>query len=322
MRVTAIVPTYRRPKDLARCLEALQKQTRLADEVVVVIRDIDAETWAFIEALSPKLSPLRTVKVTVTGVVAAMNAGLNAAAGEIICFTDDDAAPHPDWLERIEAHFLLDNQIVGVGGRDWVYFGTKLYDGAPPNELVGRVQWFGRIIGNHHLGIGQPREVDILKGTNMAFRRTAIVGLRFDERMHGTGAQVHFEMSFCLALKRAGGKLIYDPKVAVDHFRGQRFDEDLRDQFSSLALVNAIHNETLALLEYLSPVQRLFFLMWAIFLGTRSARGVLQGLRFLPIEGKLATQKLFASWQGRWEGWQTWQQSISVKNNHLLETNK
>jgi glycosyltransferase involved in cell wall biosynthesis len=322
MKITVIVPTYRRPKDLARCLEALQQQSRLADETLLVVRDTDAETWAFLETFSPESLHLRHTTVRVTGVVAAMNAGLDAATGDLICFTDDDAAPHPDWLEKIEAHFLSDDRIVGIGGRDWVYFGTKLYDGAPPNEIVGRVQCFGRVIGNHHLGIGSSREVDILKGTNMSFRRTAIVGMRFDERMRGTGAQVHFEVAFCLALKQAGGKLIYDPAIAVDHFRGERFDEDGRDRFSSLALINAIHNETLALLEYLSPIQRLVFLLWAVLVGTRSARGVLQSLRFLPSEGRLSVQKLFACWQGRWQGWQTWQQSSSVKVNPLLKTNE
>jgi cellulose synthase/poly-beta-1,6-N-acetylglucosamine synthase-like glycosyltransferase len=101
-----------------------------------------------------------------------MNAGLDAACGDIIAFTDDDAAPHTDWLERIEAHFLSDTNIGGVGGRDWVYHGTQLEEGE--REVVGQVQWFGRVIGEHHLGVGEAREVDVLKGVNMSFRRSAI----------------------------------------------------------------------------------------------------------------------------------------------------
>jgi hypothetical protein len=45
------------------------------------------------------------------------------------------------------------------------------------------------LIGNHHLGVGEPREVDVLKGVNMSYRRTAIADIHFDERMRGTGAQ-------------------------------------------------------------------------------------------------------------------------------------
>jgi glycosyltransferase involved in cell wall biosynthesis len=304
--ISTLIPSYRRPQDLARCLEALKQQTRPTDELLVVVRDTDAETWAFLEAFKPALLPLRAVTVDVSGVIAALNAGLNAVQGDIIAITDDDAAPHPDWLARIEAHFLSDTQVGGVGGRDWVYHGTQLEDGA--SEAVGRVQWFGRVIGNHHLGVGEPREVDVLKGVNMSYRRTAIADIHFDERMRGTGAQPHYEIAFGLALRQSGCKLIYDPMVAVDHYPAQRFDEDQRNKFNDIAFINLVHNETLALLEYLPSTRRTVFLMWAILIGTREAPGLVQLLRFLPKEGALAGQKLLAALRGRWLGWCTWQQ--------------
>ena len=307
LTISVVIPSYRRPKDLARCLDALKKQKRPADEIFVVVRDTDTETWTFVQTLNPEFLPLRTAPVSVSGVVAAMNAGMDAACGDIIAFTDDDAAPHTDWLERIEAHFLSDTNIGGVGGRDWVYHGTQLEEGE--REVVGQVQWFGRVIGEHHLGVGEAREVDVLKGVNMSFRRSAIDQMHFDTRMRGTGAQVHFELAFSLALKRAGWKLIYDPKVAVDHFPAQRFDEDQRHRFNDIALLNAVHNETLVLLENLPSTRRTAFAIWATFVGTRDAPGFLQWLRFLPKEGTLAGQKLVASLRGRWQAWETWQQS-------------
>jgi cellulose synthase/poly-beta-1,6-N-acetylglucosamine synthase-like glycosyltransferase len=307
LTISVVIPSYCRPKDLARCLDALKQQKRPADEVLVVVRDTDTETWTFVQTFNPEFLPLRTATVSVSGVVAAMNVGMEAACGDIIAFTDDDAAPHTNWLERIEAHFLSDRNIGGVGGRDWVYHGTQLEEGE--RLVVGQVQWFGRVIGEHHLGVGEAREVDVLKGVNMSFRRSAIAEMHFDQRMRGTGAQVHFELAFSLALKRAGWKLIYDPKVAVDHFPGQRFDEDQRNRFNGIALLNAVHNETLVLLENLPSTRRTVFVFWAILLGTRDSRGFLQWLRFLPKEGTLAGQKLLASLRGRWQAWETWQQS-------------
>ena len=306
--ITTIIPTYRRPTDLARCLTALKHQARPADEVLVVVRDTDTDTRQFLESFDHSPLPMQVATVTVTGVIAAMNVGLSAAQGDIIAFTDDDAAPHPDWLAQIEQHFLADDRVGGVGGRDWMYYnGTDLI--RDTQETVGRLQWFGRVIGNHHLGIGEPREVDVLKGVNMSFRRTAIAHLRFDDRMRGTGAQVHFEIAFSLAMKRSGWKLIYDPQVEVDHYQAQRFDEDQRDAFNELAFFNAVHNETLALLENLSPIRRFVFMTWALLAGTRKALGIVQWLRFFPQEGQLATQKWTTSVRGRWQGWQTWQHS-------------
>lgn len=267
----------------------------------MVVRDTDAETWQFLAQFNAHNLPLHTVEVTQPGVIAALNAGLAAVEGDIVSITDDDAAPHPDWLERITAHFICDRCIGGLGGRDWIHHGSKLEDES--RLVVGQLQWFGRVIGNHHLGVGEPREVDILKGVNMSFRTQAIGQLRFDERMRGTGAQVHFEMAFTLTLKRAGWKIIYDPNVAVDHYPAQRFDEDQRNNFNEIAFINLVHNETLVLLEHLPFIRRIVFLFWAIFVGTCDSLGLIQWLRFLPSQGQLAGKKLLASWRGRWQGY-------------------
>ncbi|MEA5580454.1 glycosyltransferase family 2 protein [Nodularia harveyana UHCC-0300] len=302
MRNTVLIPTYRRPLDLSRCLLALQAQTKAVDQLIVVVRDTDAETWEFLAQFHHQNLPLQIVQVTQPGVVAALNAGLTAIVGDILSITDDDAAPHPDWLEKINAHFLSDSNIGGVGGRDWVHYSDKIEDGK--EATVGKLQWWGRVIGNHHLGVGAPREVDVLKGVNMSFRTQAIGHLKFDQRMRGTGAQVHFEMAFSLTLKRAGWKMIYDPQVAVDHYPAQRFDEDQRHNFNEVAFLNLVHNETLVLLEHLPRSRQIIFLLWSLLVGTRENLGLIQWLRLLPTQGEIAGKKLLLSWRGRWQAYQ------------------
>lgn len=318
MNITVILPTYRRPKDLARCLEALRQQTKSPNEVLVIIRDTDAETWTFLENFDHGHLPLHTVKVDVPGQIAALNAGLDEARCEIISITDDDAAPRSEWLARIEEHFLSDKNIGGVGGRDWMYIDEQLVDGE--RQVVGKVQWFGRTIGEHHRGIGESREVEILKGANMNYRRTAIGNLRFDKRLLGSGAEVHNDLAFSLSIKKAGWKLIYDPLVEIDHYHGKRFDEDQRGQFNEVAWFNEVHNGTLALLEYLPFVRRIIFIIWSVLIGTRKSFGLVQWLRFFPQEGELASKKWIVSMQGLWQGWQTWQKSNNQQQNNNLPT--
>ncbi|MBK1986706.1 glycosyltransferase [Sphaerospermopsis aphanizomenoides BCCUSP55] len=315
MRNTVLIPTYRRPQDLSRCLSALQAQTKAVDQIIVVVRDTDTETWQFLHQFPCQNLPLQTVTVTQPGVVAALNAGLVAVAGDIVSITDDDAAPHSDWLQKINVHFQNDGCIGAVGGRDWIHRGEKIEDGSYP--IVGRLQWFGRVIGNHHLGVGEAREVDVLKGVNMSIRTQAIGKLKFDERMRGTGAQVHFEMAFTFALQRAGWKIIYDPSIGVDHYPAQRFDEDQRQNFNEIACINLVHNETVVLLEHLPLLRQIAFLLWAILVGTKDCFGLVQWLRFFPSQGKIVNKKLQASLRGRWQGWQTHQLKIQNKYSSL-----
>lgn len=304
MIITVIVPTYHRPQDLRRCLNALKHQTRPANEVLVVVRDTDTETWTFFDKFDRDHLPIHIVKVTIPGQVVALNAGLDKATGEIISITDDDAAPHPHWLATIEEHFISDHKIAGVGGRDWAYFNGKLLAGE--RKIVGKIQWFGRIIGNHHIGTGECREVDVLKGANMSYRHSAIGNKRFDKRLKGNGSQIHNDLGFSLSLRKEGWKLIYDPKVSVDHFLAKRFDEDSRNEFNSFAMSNVVHNETLILLEYFSGWQRLIYIIWATVIGSTQAMGIFKFICLFPKKKNLALRKTLASLQGRWLGFITW----------------
>ncbi|MBC8748215.1 MULTISPECIES: glycosyltransferase family 2 protein [Paraburkholderia] len=273
MKVTVLVPTYRRPADLTRCLAALERQSRAPDEVIVVARVDDDATHACLRDRSTGgRLPLVIAPVDVPGQVAALNRGLDAASGDVIAITDDDAAPRRDWVERIAAGFEADARLGALGGRDWVHEKGRVLDGERP--LVGKVTAHGKIIGNHHLGVGGAREVDILKGANMSYRRDAVRTIRFDARLRGAGAQVHNDMAFSLAVKNAGWKLVYDPQVAVDHFPAERFDDDRRDAQTMAALRNAAFNFHLILRDQLPPLRRETAWWWWTLVGTRLYPGL------------------------------------------------
>ncbi len=314
LTVTVLVPTYRRTNDLSRCLAAIARQTRPADEVLLVARDTDEETHHFLAsargiALIAALSPaLRLIPVTVAGQVAALNAGLDAATCDVIAIVDDDAAPRLQWLERVVAHFARDARVGGVGGRDWPNHDPAQMRDA--RSVVGCVQWHGRVIGNHHLGVGAAREVDLLKGANMSYRREAIRNIRFDTRLKGNGSEINNDMAFSLAVQRAGWKNVYDPDVAVDHFPAQRHDEDQRGRFNAFATANVIHNETLTLLEHLpGAVRRSVFLWWAFLVGSRPAPGVAQIPRLIAARDRHALSRWRATLGGRIAGWRTFCES-------------
>ncbi len=296
MRVSVIVPTYKRQESLARCLNALSRQLRAPEEILVVARRDDGASAKVVREYG---EPVRLVSIDVPvgrpGFVAALNAGLAASCGEIVALTDDDAEPRADWISRILEIFESDPLIGAVGGRDWVYHDGQLVNGAKPR--VGTLSRWGRLTGNHHLGVGPPRDVAVLKGVNLSARGELIRQIGFDARLAGVATEHHSELGMCLSLLRMGYRIVYDPSIAVDHHPQPRVDEGR--EYGEREVRNEAHNETLALLEHLSLTGRAAHLIWAIIVGTGQAPGILKAARLLLRTGDPKLQLLRGNLIGR-----------------------
>ena len=127
LRVSVVVPTFRRPHLLDRCLTALCAQDLGADEYEIVVADDgdDAHTRRLVARRAHETGggpAIRYVAVTDRhGPAAARNAGWNTACAEIVAFTDDDCIPERDWLRSglaaLEAASTLTLPRVGMEGR-------------------------------------------------------------------------------------------------------------------------------------------------------------------------------------------------------------
>jgi glycosyltransferase involved in cell wall biosynthesis len=270
-----MIPTYNRPDTLELCLGGLARQKRGADQIVVVVRPNDDASISVLKHWLQTL-PITIVFVDLPGVVQALNKGLTEVTGDIITITDDDSVAYTDWLARIEEHFVQDPRLGGLGGRDAVHAEGKIIPASA--HLVGRILPFGRIVGNHHIGLGDVREVDMLKGVNMSWRMDAIQGRHFDTDLRGKGAQVFFELGFSLETKGRGWRLKYDPALTVDHYPARRFDNDQRGAPSLDALEDATFNLYLVLLRNVQSSWRVrAAIAWARIFGTRSSPGAIRG---------------------------------------------
>jgi GT2 family glycosyltransferase/predicted O-methyltransferase YrrM len=302
--VSVVITTFQRPERLAGCLDGVRAQTRPADEVVVVVHSTDRASAGHVEQSAAEWPALRWVSVDKAGSLAALNCGLAAARKSIVAFIDDDAVPATDWLERIVQTFERDESIAAVGGRDYI-----VGDGQPDNgdakRSVGRIQWFGRMIGNHHIGVGPPRDVEVLKGTNMSFRHSAVAAHAFDERLRGYGSQVHSELSICLPLRRQRLRVVYDPDIAVTHYPAPRPHGDDRRHRTRGVVFTFSHNEALEILDYFGPLQRIVYGLWAFGIGTTYCPGVLVLTRDLISREPAAWDRFRAAQRGRASAWRT-----------------
>lgn len=259
----------------------------------------DAATADHVRGRALQWSELCCEQVGKDGSVAAYNTGLARASQDIVAFIDDDATPEADWIERIEQTFAQDERIGGVGGRDVI--------DRPGREHgvrdVGRLQWFGRAVANHHLGTGPPRDVDILKGVNMAFRRATVVDHGFDPRLRGPGAQVHAELSICLPLRRSGMRIVYDPSLVVRHSPAARPAGDHRRLFNRDVVAAAAFNEALPILDYFGRSRRAVFYLWGLVFGTTDCPGLVVTGRDLVRGRPASLARFLAAQRGRLAAW-------------------
>ena len=116
--ISVCLCTRNRANSLARTLDALKacRPPSQAWELVIVDNGSTDATPTIIARYQDQL-PVRAVTEPKRGVSNARNAGVRAARGEYLIWTDDDVIPCPDWLILYEAAFLRSPDIDLFGGR-------------------------------------------------------------------------------------------------------------------------------------------------------------------------------------------------------------
>lgn len=112
--ISIVVPTYNRQATLRNTLAALTRQVYRDYEVIVVDDGSSDGTREVVQREFPLARYLRLH--TNRGCAAARNAGIGAALGDIVAFTDDDCVPPPDWLMRLADGYARHPEVAGVGG--------------------------------------------------------------------------------------------------------------------------------------------------------------------------------------------------------------
>lgn len=169
MYISVVIPSKGRPDILEGTLASLARQTRLPDELLVVVTspaDVDASTLARREC---------RVLFSAPGITKQRNAALAALSpdSEVIVFLDDDVELAGDYLRRIEGFLVCHPDVVGLSA---VPVLDRAEDGLLPREKA-------RAILEGETPTPPIRPTFGLYGCNMVVRTSAAKATGFDERL-------------------------------------------------------------------------------------------------------------------------------------------
>jgi GT2 family glycosyltransferase len=198
--VTVVVATYNGGRTLRGCLESIAR-LHYPDFEAVVVDDGSTDDTARILESFPQVSVVRQPN---RGLSAARNAGIAAAGGEIVAFTDSDCVVDPDWLDHL-ARDMERGGFDGIGGPNLT----------PPEERLA-ARCIALAPGHATHVLIDANEAEHVPGCNMAFRKSALLEVDgFDETFRKAGDDV----DVIWRLNDAGRRVGFSPGGFVWHHR-------------------------------------------------------------------------------------------------------
>jgi len=245
--VSVVIPTIGRTTLLRACLESITACRPGPMEVVVVDQSGGPEIAELVCDYRDR--NVRTVRSDARGVAAARNAGLSAAAHEIVLMTDDDCTVAPHWV-GVGAHHVGSDPRMMVTGRvlpvgDAQAVPSTITD-LERRDYTGTVEYF------------------VLYTGNVGFNRSEVLAVgAFDEALPTAE-----DNDMCYRWLRSGRQLVFEPSLVVWHHDWRSPDELKRVQVSYARGQGAVYAKHLRT----GDVRMLYFIGREVYWSLRGSR--------------------------------------------------
>ena len=247
--VTVVICAYtlERWDDIVAAIESLRRQSRPAEQVVLV-SDHNPDLLARARCAFPDV--LSVGNVGTKGLSGARNTGVSVATGDVVAFLDDDAAAGVQWV----AHLLdayRDDAVIGVGGTV-----VPAWKAPRPTWFPDEFLW---VVGCSYAGLPTTRaRIRNPIGANMSFRRAVFAAAGgFDPTMGRLGKDAagceETEFSIRAHTSLAGARIVMEPaavchhNVPADRVTRTYFRRRCRAEGRSKALVSRLAGQVEAL---------------------------------------------------------------------------
>jgi len=210
--VSAILVNYNGAQFLSDALESLARQTRKAEQVIVVDNASSDGSAALVRARFPWVTLIEAS--TNTGFAEGNNIGLAAATGDYVALLNTDAVADARWLESLVDALERDPHAAGAEGK--IYYAdarTRIEQAGALFNNIGN--YWGR--GHRDEDRGQFEESMEVAGVTacaMLVRRKALGGAPlFDASLFMYGE----ELDLTIRLRSDGWSIVFEPRAVVHH---------------------------------------------------------------------------------------------------------
>ena len=225
--VSIIISTKNRAEAIGPCIESIVHSIQHAGVVGEIVVVDNASTDGTAEELRKRALgstvPLKPVYESKSGTSAARNAGIAAASGRLLVFTDDDCRLSTTYIAEAIKYDTADGPeavfrsgSVVLGDTDDLPITIKLVTERRawqrPMDLTSEAQILGKS----------------LIGCNMFLRRSTLEMIgRFDERLGpGTACRASEDTDYFYRAYLKGVRLEIVPDMVISHFHGRKAESD------------------------------------------------------------------------------------------------
>ncbi len=213
-QTSIIVCTVDRMTDLEECLKSLRPFRAAVAEIIVVN---NGPYLAAVEEVARR-HDARLVTEPQRGVSRARNAGILAAAGNIMAFLDDDSVADPNWLPLLLAPFR-DPQVLAVVGS---IFAQTLRDPViQAFDFLHRAQFpeSQRTVNGNSRKNSFPMRPALVGNANMAIRREAFDRFGYFDTRLGRGTRIGSgeEPDLLLRILLGSTRIVVEPAARILH---------------------------------------------------------------------------------------------------------
>jgi GT2 family glycosyltransferase len=213
MRFSVVIATLARPEPLRETLDSVLACDPPADEVIVVDADPEESGAAVAASYGDRVRVLPSPR----GLTIQRNRALDAAAGDVVVFLDDDVQVEPGLFGGLAATFRDPTIVAATGRIVEPDLGRLGGGGSSIRRLVfrGPEGRFNRAGYPRRLTkVDQEADIEFMYGCFMSVRRDLAARVRFDEALADYGLGEDEDFAYRVSRE---GRIRYVPSLCIHH---------------------------------------------------------------------------------------------------------